>query len=889
MWRYSVLLFLLLIVRYTKGQEYKITGIIHNEKGESLEGSSIVLYENGQKTVSYTVSETTGSFSLSFDAKSKSFPLSITVSHIGYRNYVKKISLGEVNVHLRIDMIFDETMLNEIAIKKIVPIIKRQDTTSYRVESFAKEEDRSIGDVLKRLPGISIDKDGAIYHNDKKIQNLYIQGDDLMSGRYGLATKAIRKEMIESVNVIDHHQPVKVLEKKILTDNVAIDLILKDDKSWKKTFQTRAGLGIPALYDAEITGVLLNKTFKAINLAGANNISENYATSLNQLGTSGYGESLKEQTVDIAVGLGLQVPDPLVAKNYYHNNSKMFHLNDIARLKNGTTVKLNAQYLRDKYLQIQSSSIDNFVENDTIRYEERFQGIDRSSLFSITANLQNNGIKAFLNNTFSFNTEKKNNSVNTLFNLQEFDQRLKNSNINFSNDFNWIPQISQKGILELRSFISYNNLYKDLSIGPKFSPNFLYNKDISDTGNYLQDVSIPRFYTDNFISYKLYSDNFSQDYKLGATVDYIKLESQLSNGTTLVDGFQNDATWTKKTIYFTPSFQYKKGKMRFISNIPFIYQHINFNQGNFGNNDFYKNFFVLPNLNLQYDINGENSIGLHYILRNNSSNIQNLFSGKILQNFRSYLFNNTGFDLRNTHRIDLVMKNEKPIKMMFSSINFSYSLSKFNSILEKQVNESGESYALTPYNNSQHRYSIKGTYSKYFYHYGLTTTFTAGLNYTKSNMLINNQSIAVKTMNPHFSIAGIKRFGDRIELRYTPSVVYTQRDLIQAADDKRNKQFTWKHDVSGWIKFSDFFQSKMDFNYVSYNQSSQQTNRFYLFDLTNTLPLKISKSRLDVNFSCLNLFDVKKYAFYHIDENINSVQNFQLRGRMFTIEANIYF
>src|SRR5699024_6873654 len=129
----------------------------------------------------------------------------------------------------------------------------------------AQPEDRSVGDVLRRMPGIDIGDDGTIYYNGKPIENLYIHGDDLMNGRYGLATKAIRKEDIKAIDVIRNHQPIKVLQNKIYTNKTAINLILKDENKLKLSTQLMTGGGLPQQYDAAVTPIVLNKNIKMIN------------------------------------------------------------------------------------------------------------------------------------------------------------------------------------------------------------------------------------------------------------------------------------------------------------------------------------------------------------------------------------------------------------------------------------------------------------------------------------------------------------------------------------------------------------------------------------------------------------------------------------------------
>lgn len=68
---------------------------------------------------------------------------------------------------------------------------QRGDTLVYSVATFAKDDDRSIGDVLKKMPGIQVAEDGKITYNGTPINKFYIEGKDLLQGRYGLATNGV--------------------------------------------------------------------------------------------------------------------------------------------------------------------------------------------------------------------------------------------------------------------------------------------------------------------------------------------------------------------------------------------------------------------------------------------------------------------------------------------------------------------------------------------------------------------------------------------------------------------------------------------------------------------------------------------------------------------------
>ncbi len=200
------------------------------------------------------------------------------------------------------------------------PIIDRSgDTLRYNVNSFSNPEDRSIGDVLKHMPGISVGDNGGIFYNGQAISNLYIHGDDLMDGNYGLAPRVISKDMIKSVEVIQHHQPIKILQNKVPTDAVAINLVLKDENSVKLAGQAMLGAGLPEQYDAALNTMLFNKQIKMLNVIKANNSGIDYTDEFARPDGSTGGDPGNSKPASL-LSVGGPTPN-LPHKQYYFNRS----------------------------------------------------------------------------------------------------------------------------------------------------------------------------------------------------------------------------------------------------------------------------------------------------------------------------------------------------------------------------------------------------------------------------------------------------------------------------------------------------------------------------------------------------------------------------------------
>ena len=151
--------------------------------------------------------------------------------------------------------------------------------------SFTDKKDLVIGDVLKKMPGIIVDKDGGITWQGKQISAFYIENMDLLRNRYGIATNNVAANDVATVQVLQHHQPVKALEGITDDENAAINLKLKDEAKGKLTFMVRLGIGgLPVQWENELAAMCFAKNWQNITTYKGNNSGVNLAPEINSLG-----------------------------------------------------------------------------------------------------------------------------------------------------------------------------------------------------------------------------------------------------------------------------------------------------------------------------------------------------------------------------------------------------------------------------------------------------------------------------------------------------------------------------------------------------------------------------------------------------------------------------
>ena len=193
--------------------------VIDQVANEPLTGASVIVKDADGKIKKFAQTASDGCFSLQ-SQQGNGFRLE--VSMMGYDKYsaaIDSISFP-VTVYLSIQ-------LKEVAIKA-ERIREQGDTITYDVSSFTRAQDGSIGDVLQRMPGIDVDSSGKISYQGTEINRFYIEGADLLGGRYGIATNGISPGDVGAVEVLENHQPLQVLSGISYSEQAAINLKLKD-------------------------------------------------------------------------------------------------------------------------------------------------------------------------------------------------------------------------------------------------------------------------------------------------------------------------------------------------------------------------------------------------------------------------------------------------------------------------------------------------------------------------------------------------------------------------------------------------------------------------------------------------------------------------------------
>ncbi|MGL5937155.1 MAG: carboxypeptidase-like regulatory domain-containing protein, partial [Phocaeicola sp.] len=221
----SILLTLLFILSSSLlFAQQTVTGrVIDAEDREPLaRAMALVKRTEGGSLVKYVATDEEGNFNLSLSGEEMTTCM-LHVTMMGYKPQMLPFSSEPMIVALAPAA----TELKEVIVKAR-KISSEGDTVRYHVASFADKQDRTIGDVMQKMPGIEVSQTGKIQYNGSDILRFYVEGKDLLGGKYNIATQGISPDDVGSVEILENHQPLRILQQVVSSSQASINLRLKE-------------------------------------------------------------------------------------------------------------------------------------------------------------------------------------------------------------------------------------------------------------------------------------------------------------------------------------------------------------------------------------------------------------------------------------------------------------------------------------------------------------------------------------------------------------------------------------------------------------------------------------------------------------------------------------
>ena len=373
---------------------------------------------------------------------------------------------------------------------KAEPLQVKGDTLSFYAKDFASGMEKDLGDLLEKLPGVSVTPSGGILHNGRYINKFYVEGLDLLGNKYGIVTKNLPPSDIARIEIYQYHQPVRVLQDIVPEERSAVNIILRENVKNARVWSADALIGGPAFPKYEGRAMLsrFSKKSQSLFLGKINNLGTDIRQELREqpyFGTTGAFLVSDDPDADLASRLSPTRNHISLPEEYWFDNiSGVASFNHLFRTGKNGHVKLRFGASGQKYNEVLTSTEEvRLPGGDGMSISEERLSEDKAGYVFGSVDYQLNSSSLYLDNDLSFSGQYRNRcdeiglDITQVFNLPSWKIR---------NNFNTSVKIGQRRTLSFASDSKYVVGNHILSV--------------IESQDYLQEYKQKRFTSENKLS-----------------------------------------------------------------------------------------------------------------------------------------------------------------------------------------------------------------------------------------------------------------------------------------------------------------------------------------------------------------------------------------------------
>jgi len=286
-----VLLFTALISR---SQTSSIKGTVTDSVEKKNPENSVisVMRQSDSVLVKFTRADKAGNFSIK-GLEAGKYILLITHPYMGdYSDLIELPAATEKDLGM-VFMTPKSVLLAAVIVKSGAPIRIKGDTTVYTADSFKVRPGANVEELLRRLPGIQVDKDGKITAMGERVTKVLVDGEEFFGSDPGIATKNLRADAVKEVEVFDKKSDQA--EFTGIDDGIkdkTINLKMKNKEGYFGKVELGGGLK-----DKYNNAVMLNSFKNKRKLAGYGIMSNTGQTNLDWQDSRNYGGGSDNMTM----------------------------------------------------------------------------------------------------------------------------------------------------------------------------------------------------------------------------------------------------------------------------------------------------------------------------------------------------------------------------------------------------------------------------------------------------------------------------------------------------------------------------------------------------------------------------------------------------------------
>ena len=709
--------------------------------------------------IKYAITDTNGYYTLQL-VKGENYELSI--SHLGYNTIKSNVSFSENSPNYNFKLSTKNESLGEVVINyKYQPIKKNKDTITYSLKAFTNGNEFKMKDVLDKLPGIKTEDD-VIKVKGKTVTKLLVEGKPFFDGSTKLAIENIPADVMDKIEIISDYKESDLLKNLADNEDLALNVVLKEDKKDFAFGDVEAGVGFDEFYSLHSALFKYNPKSNISFIGDINNFN-NSSVSLNDLSRLVGGSS------------------NLFRRSSLSNNLLNFASNNAERFESITRFSaLNFQYeFNDKFnvagyfiysnndIINKSSSIREYLGDEPIlEIRNELRDADNSSaIFNLKFDYNPNSTQKwiynvnYLHNTSDYIKESLSDSEST----NQFITNVDGNSGNFSHNLEGYIKLNNKHTmgLALHHSITNSNSIDDWSSNAIFLEEYLPLSEASTYRiNQNNDINAQRF---NFIlkDYWLASRYYHLFYNLGFNYKNSKIKSDISQvlpNNSIIDfsEISNNNPLTLSDLNVGLGVRSQFGKFEFILEAKPHY--FRFDRTQIKDN----NLFIEPKLKVNYKIHDDIDLDFDYAYTNRYLSDLNYLENIKVTGFNSVMQGNPNLTDERSHNFSLYYSNYKKIDDYFIDASIDYSINnpvKNNSISQSGINQFNSPVIL---NLPEENLNFNTNYGILFKKSSLE--FEIYLEWLKINQIINEEVSIINSFEYNLSSKWIWKLNKKTQL-----------------------------------------------------------------------------------------------------------------------------
>lgn len=858
----------------------KYTGTVVDRKNSNpIEVASVSLLSADSIIINYTYTDAKGKFEV-VTAKTPRF---LSFSSMGY----KRMFLPVSSFRNGMKVLLEEAPIQIREVKVTSQRIRKtKDTLTYIVSGFRMPQDRSIEDVLKKIPGISVEANGTIKFQDKAINKFYIEGMNLLEEKYALASKNIPAKMVKEVQVLQSHQPIAALRGKSFSDNAALNLTLSKEAKNRiiKLIDLGAGVGHNPdfLWDNRLLGMVFGKSMQNLTMYKNNNTGKDITEEIVPLTRGGLISQSANDNEEDFFSSSASEASGLDPERYLFNNAHLAAVNHLYKPNKETDLRLQLSALHNETTAEHQSSTTYFYPSQTIlvNEQEKYAGQENRAEGELTYQLNDSSV--YIKNTLKGTIGLHKSNLDLLVNNEKTKELTHPQRKYLQNSFELIKNFKS------RSFSIYsNNAYSELPQYMTVSPG-LYENILNEGRAYesfRQNAKLRAFQSDTYSYFQHKISGFYLKYKVGVTFANRTITSNLQIDDTPASNpkFSNDVRLMTTRIYLEPSINFKNYSWNIQLSVPLNYHHAMLNYKVPRIEQLQKDRFIpSPKLNILYELNSYWTLNASSIYSYAEPDIYTLYANYLFSSYRSASAYEPQLAYNTNWTNSLRLRFNNPLTGLFVNISGFYALNRQKIMYGYENSDLILSLCKTYYRPyTSHVGGVKTRLSKTF---AWSKLFMAiGANYSQSGdeILLEEQPISsttkVVTLNFEYSLQPCRYIN--VEGKSSASYI---NSLLHYEGSTPAEAWHYKHKLDVNLIFSSQWRAQLG-NSLSHDNKNKQITYFADASLT------FSHRLFDIEASVHNLFNHSHLDNVYIDNLTEQYTSLTLRPREFILKVMFSF